>query len=170
MAIIDKKGRLFGKLNIFDLFIVLALIGFAVGFAVKINLPDKLNIVTEKEKIEFTVKVEKVRPELLEYLKKGDNIWSVDSKAKIGVIEEIKSENAKFSIERSDGVNVIDTTDMRLDLTVKILTEGVINDDGVILTGTKNNILKSSEFIFYSENAVCYGYVLDMSIINVQNN
>lgn len=77
MKIIDGKGRLFGKLNIIDFF-VLALLVFFIpvsyfGYKIIVKKPlDATKLVDNTETILFTVRVYNLAPEIVKIITPGD--------------------------------------------------------------------------------------------------
>ncbi len=72
MVILDEKGRLFGKINIIDLLIVIALAGGLVFGGYKII--GRYFIHTEYENYKVVLRAEDVHPEMVDAIRIGDRL------------------------------------------------------------------------------------------------
>ena len=87
MSIIDKNGRLFGKINIIDLFVILIVLFVIPMFIFGYKA---MTVRAEKQKtwVDVSMKVSRVVPELVEVIKPED-FEIGDSGRKIGVLVKI---------------------------------------------------------------------------------
>ncbi len=121
MKVIDEKGRIFGKINIFDLIILLALliaIG-AVGYKV---ISDKMKAsgIAPTTTYIVTVKSSAMPPSYTEALKKDDKIYFDNFGYVNAKIVGVSEEPAMITVQTSDG-SLIETQSPNLvDVTVEI--------------------------------------------------
>lgn len=121
MKVIDEKGRIFGKINIFDLIILLSLliaIG-AVGYKV---ISDKMKAsgIAPTTTYIVTVKSLAMSPSYTEALKKDDKIYFDNFGYVNAKIVGVSEEPAMITVQTSDG-NLIETQSPNLvDVTVDI--------------------------------------------------
>lgn len=121
MKVIDEKGRIFGKINIFDLIILLALliaIG-AVGYKV---ISDKMKAsgIAPTTTYIVTVKSSAMPPSYTEALKKDDKIYFDNFGYVNAKIVGVSEEPAMITVQTSDG-RLIETQSPNLvDVTVEI--------------------------------------------------
>ena len=72
--LIDEKGKIFGKINVIDFFVILIVILLALGAVYKFTTMNKSvgNVGSvSTQMVTYNVKVEKVRPVSLENVKGG---------------------------------------------------------------------------------------------------
>ena len=90
MKIMDKNGRLFGKISIIDVVVVLVVAVMAVGLYVKSNTKN-ITASTEDETITYQVMVNAIPDYMAEALKEGDPVYEDgvygDSLGKVTAIE-----------------------------------------------------------------------------------
>jgi len=72
---IDEKGRLFGKINVVDLGIILLVIVVALGAFVKFVVLDQTSVATEVVPVRYTVQVVGVRDWTVNNLREGDTLF-----------------------------------------------------------------------------------------------
>ena len=112
--IIDKKGKLFGKISIVDICVVLVIIVGIVGayFAVSVlnsgkldrNSKVALNSDAPLQTATVSLTLREVRSVTKDALIVGDEIFTTDTDSKlIGVIKEIISEPSTKNVAASDG-------------------------------------------------------------------
>lgn len=104
MKFIDEKGRAFGKINIFDLIVLLALIIVAVGISYKV-ISDKLEAsgqVPTKTYI-VTVKSAAMPSTYSEALKKDNRIYYDNDNFVNAKIIDIREESAMITVQTGDG-------------------------------------------------------------------
>lgn len=90
MKIIDKKGKLFGFINIIDLLVLLVVLAILVFGAKRIG-SGKVSQTATKEAF-VTYEISEIRQLSVDQIKVGDPIYHYDKGTYIGVIEEVNVE------------------------------------------------------------------------------
>lgn len=90
--ILDKKGKLFGKISIIDLVVIVAILVAIAGFAIRFFSPaaDK---VTNRIDITYVVKIEDVREYTVNALEKLGTATDKKSKSVIGEVVSVRAES-----------------------------------------------------------------------------
>ncbi len=102
MKIIDENGKLFGKLNLVDLGIILLVIFAIVTVGAKL-LKDSSES-GAKTTISYTVFVEGVRQQSIDAINKNyENITEAEKKDALGKIVKIEKEPSVIPVEMMDG-------------------------------------------------------------------
>lgn len=101
---IDEKGRLFGKVSIIDILVVVLIVlgAFGIGFAykqIKANdiLTENKSLFgqqTDLDTLVVTMRLEEVREVTVSALKIGDEVFAADTGKYLGEISEVKTEPA----------------------------------------------------------------------------
>ena len=129
MRIIDEKGRVFGKVNLIDLGIVVLIIAaiFAAGYKISRG---KL-VETKNATISYTICVPGVREQSARAINKEyKNIIDGDTKDELGEITDVRVEPGEKLVQRVDGEYELSTYPNKFDLYVTVKTEGTISNDG----------------------------------------
>lgn len=119
MKVIDEKGRIFGKINIFDLIVLLALliaIG-AVGYKV---ISDKMKGIAPTTTYIVTVKSLAMSPSYTEALKKDDKIYYDNFGFVNAKIVGVSEEPAMITVQTSDGKLIETQSPNLVDVTIDI--------------------------------------------------
>lgn len=132
MKFIDEKGRLFGKINIFDFLILVALVLLigGVGYKVIENKRESSGQIPTKTYV-FTVKCEAMPDEFADALQKDERIYYDNDGFVNGKVVGVKEVPAKLMVETDDG-RVVETESPTLkDVTVDIEVADKLNDPDI---------------------------------------
>ena len=124
MNIIDKKGKLFGLINIIDLLIIVVLV-FAIVFAAKRYFikPDESKMM---RKANLTFEIQDVRDITLKSLHEGDDLFWTDRSVPIGKITKLETISHQEALNK-DGDGVFRPVPGKYD--VAITVEATLKDD-----------------------------------------
>lgn len=138
--IIDKKGKLFGKISIIDLLVVLIIIVGVLGtlftFSTlnsgKLNDNSKLALVSGSSMQECVVsfKINGVRAVTRDSLAVGDAVYETEDGLLIGTIEEITFEDAEKAYIGNDGEIYYAKVPECYDVIFKVLVNGKNTETG----------------------------------------
>lgn len=100
--IINKDGKLFGKISIIDIAAVLIIIVLIVGIASRFS--GKSNVVVSSgEKIKCTLLIKNVRTYTVDALEKKGPMFDKTSKEYIGEIVDVRQTEGKYKVNMADG-------------------------------------------------------------------
>jgi len=139
--IIDKKGKLFGKVSIVDLFVVLIVIVGIVGVFMTKEKLDKGDVQSdatqmliqssaEKDLLEIKLKLKEVRDVTRDAIIVGDTVYLVKTEKALGVVSYVESEPAVRNVEADDGTIYSAVVPERYDVTIVVETSGKQKEDG----------------------------------------
>ena len=100
--IINKEGKLFGKIRIVDIAVVLIVILLAIGIYTRFSGNTKV-VVSNGQKIECTFVVKNLRQYSVDELKKGGAMYDKTSKELIGTITDVRVESGRYNVNMMDG-------------------------------------------------------------------
>ncbi len=125
MKFIDEKGRIFGKINIFDLIMLLA-----VGYKLIENRKEKSGQVATKAYI-MTVKCAEMPDTFAEGLQKDSRIYYDNDGFVNAKIVQIEERPAVIAVQTEDGRIVEAVSPDLKDVYVDIEVQDKLNDDGI---------------------------------------
>lgn len=147
--IIDEKGKLFGIINIIDLFIILAIIGAFAVLTIKLSggmkPGDTTSIIKNEKEVYVTLYGNSIVPEALDILKPGDKLVA-NNVFTSGEIVSVDVEPSAYITTNADGEPLLKEHPMWKDITVVIKDKVNVNSP----------ILKAGE----QEVRVNYGFIL----------
>ena len=134
MKIIDEKGKLFGKINVVDLVVLLIVAALVVGVIVRFSSA-KLNAnggnpLSEKEDVYVTLYANLVVPEIAQNLKAGQKLVANNEYTDAEIVS-VKVEDAAYVGTNSDGIAIESKHPIWKDVTVVVKEK--VNPNSVIL-------------------------------------
>lgn len=163
MKIIDEKGKLFGKINIIDLIIVLVIFALAAATFIKFRTSDAY--MSKDTIIEYTLLVENVRTPTVDAIKeKTGGIIDYETKKEIGDIVDMEVFGASELELMTDGTYKEVKFKDKYDLLLKIQTKGTETEDNFYtLSGKK--LVVGDEITIYNEYASTIGKVKSIMVL-----
>lgn len=139
--IMDKQGKIFGKVSIVDIFVVLVVIIGVIGvFATKAKLDDgkllsddsKMLIKTsaENEQLEIKLKAKEVRDVTRDSIIVGDDVYLVANDKLLGTVSRVESEPSERNVVSNDGTVYKAVVPDRYDITIVVETDGKKKEEG----------------------------------------
>lgn len=132
MRIIDKRGRLFGWINIIDLFIsivLIVLIGFGAYKVLKVNPTVAVNT----EKVTMVYFIQEVRDVTYNAIEEGEIAKDYDKNTVYGKVVKKEALPAKKMINTADGRMVEAEIPDRFDVKIYIEGDAVVSKTGVYM-------------------------------------
>jgi len=132
MKIIDNRGRLFGLINIIDLFItiiLIALIGFGAYKVLKVNP----TVAVDTEKITMVYMFQEVRDVTYNAIEEGEIAKDYDKNSVYGKIVKKEAMPATRLVNTDDGRVVEAPIPGRYDVKIYIEGDAVISNTGVYM-------------------------------------
>lgn len=133
---IDKKGKIFGKISIIDFMVAFIIITVVVGIVYRFGSPVTASITGGNSTIKYTLQIEDVRYFSADYYEEGLNVYDSNTGNFIGVIKGVRTEPFYGTIEMKDGTMVMAEKTERIKLLIDIEASGVITDKSYLVGGT----------------------------------
>lgn len=134
--IINKEGKLFGKISIVDIAVVLIIIVLAVGIYIRFA-GGANTVVTTDEEITCTFLIRNVRMYSVEALRKGGPVYDKTSKEYIGDITDVRYEEGEYKVNMADGSFVNAAPEERYNVYVTVDFKGKVGDNGYYTAANK---------------------------------
>ncbi len=161
MKWINNKGKLFGKINIIDLCVILLIIALIGGAYYKFRGLEKTSTTAMMEPIQYTVQVKKIREYIFQNVKEGDLLFDKTSGNCIGTITAVDAAPAKEAVLCIDGTYKMGEVDNRVDVVFTVEGEGVVSDEGCFINKTYE-LVSGSERKFMTKYFECDGNIKDI--------
>ena len=160
--IIDKKGKLFGKISIIDLAVILLVIVMAIGIYLRLG-GSAADLVKETKSFTYTVKVENVREYTVDMLNKKGKITDKKNEKVIGEIVDVEKQDSNFQSVTNDGRVVYTPIPERYNCIVTIRAEGKESADSYF-TADNTELSVGKTFEIYSKYVKTSGSVTDITV------
>lgn len=160
--IVDKNGRLFGKINIIDIAVILVVLAVIAGVFVRFT-GGAGKIVTATKKIEFVVEVEGVRDFTVDALMRKGAVTNKRYDVVTGEITSVSAKDAVHTSTKSDGTLVDAPMEERYTCLVTIVTDGKESDSGYFDTNNEE-IAVGREYTIYSKFVRTTGVIRKITV------
>ncbi|MCR4398002.1 MAG: DUF4330 domain-containing protein [Firmicutes bacterium] len=141
MTLIDSRGRLFGKVNIIDLLLVVLVLVGAYGFwHTRTSSAGLAALRGTERQIEATFLVSSVRPATSDVMKVGDKVNDGKTNSYLGVITDVRIEPAEIAMIMPDGRVYESVSKTRRDVWVTLRGPGRVSPNAIILGSTEIRI------------------------------
>lgn len=145
MKIIDKNGKLFGKISLIDIIIIASTVFVATIFL--LNKTDNILLpITAESKVEYTVKFKayNVYKSTRSPFEVGDSLYSSNGEL-IGTITEVEEKPTISKEKLQNGTYIDFESQVNVDYFFTVSGRGTVSDKGVFADGT---------FALYPNNSI----------------
>jgi hypothetical protein len=157
MRLIDKKGRIFGTINVIDFTVALFIVLAAVAALSYFSLSGKVN--GEIKKVTYQIEMQKQTKSFADGIEIGDFIYEADKNVLIGTIAGKKvSPAVTVNPDLVQGKFVKAVVPDLYDVVLTVETDGVISDKSVSINSV--DILTGSEFSVKGKNFISNAFIL----------
>lgn len=133
----NKNGKLFGKISIIDIIVVVCVVVLAFGIYAKFTSSSDAVTSSEKAEIEFVYKVKSVRDYTVKGFEKGGSFYDSDTKEYMGEVVSVSADPAVMDVNLVDGTyTTVDVPD-KYDAYVTVRVSGKYNSLGYYTDGNK---------------------------------
>lgn len=161
---IDKNGKLFGKINIIDLLIILIVIAAIAFFALKLSGGDSGGSTTETSTVRLVFRTESSPTAAAEVIKSGDPAYEDSTNIGLGKVVSVESEQAyEYSVDASGNLVKVPTPEYSI-IVVTTELEGELADDGLRVNGSLYSVGASCSVHF--GQAKLYGYIYSFEAVD----
>ncbi len=162
MKIIDKKGKLFGIINIIDFAVILIIALLVVGGVSRMRKSPEAQ--AESKKALITVEVSDVRMPTVDGVVVGDPIYHYDRGTKLGDIIDKKVDTYKEPIESPEGKWI--NAEVPDKYVVTMTVEANVNENPDVIIAGGEHIRIGSQFKLKNRNIAVLGTILGVEIID----
>ena len=150
---IDKNGKIAGKLNVIDLIILVVIIAAAIFVGRRLISGDPFGVVSRQPVyMEFTTN--EVKNYVAERLETGTRVYDETENNELGKVTDIKIGEAYYYEHTDGGKTVVVYPDDSVSVKLTSLAEGVLDGNGIVIGGTRYAI--GHTFVIYAGDCKLY--------------
>ncbi|MDR2615967.1 MAG: DUF4330 domain-containing protein [Oscillospiraceae bacterium] len=125
--LIDENGRIFGKVSVIDLIVVLAAAVIVIVAMTKKNVVEQVSGTLNTVPVEYTVEAPNLRASVAELLREGDYIW-LESGVPAGKIVSVVIKDAVTPSQKADGTYVMGSVESKVDAFITVTADCSVSD------------------------------------------
>ncbi len=161
----DDKGKLFGKISIIDLLIVVLVVAAIGGVYFKFFVVDKGTSAGHLDTIQYQVKtITGVRQFSVDAIEEGIDVFDGINGRHMGKVVKLEATPSKDFITKADGTNVEAEKPDRFDVVVTIEVQGAENDYGYFANGNLE-IKRGSDFTMRTRKVELETRIKDIEVV-----
>ena len=153
--IINKDGKLFGKVSIIDIGLIILVILIAFGTYWRFYGNGKAKKVTENTKISYVVEFRGAKKLYLDEIKVGDLVGNIETSKQYGRIKSITSEPYKNFIVDNNGEYKESVVPGQWKLLITIEADGIDTFDGFYIN--ERSIKVSDNIVYFKTKYMQFG-------------
>ena len=163
MRFMDEKGRIFGKISVVDLVVVLVVVVAGSWFAyAKFGRNLQTEVASREQPVEFTVVVAAIRPTTADAIKKGGKLFEFKTGVAVGTIRDVKTEPADVWTINEDGRQLRTRTTDRVDAYVTVTAIARVAENVITVNGVEVRV--GTSIGLQSKWAVFSGYIMTLAL------
>lgn len=152
--IINRDGKLFGKISIIDIAVVLIVVVLIAGIYVRFSGKAATSVVTDSQKVECIFLVKNVRMYTVEALQKSEKVYDKTSKEYIGDVTDVTYEEGMYQVNMADGSFKPVAPEERYNVYVTVVFDGKTSNDGYYTKANKY-LSTGTSLVFNTKYAQC---------------
>ncbi|MBP8620946.1 MAG: DUF4330 domain-containing protein [Firmicutes bacterium] len=163
MKVLDEKGRLFGKISIIDLLVIVVIVGAVAWFGYSMfgkNL--RTEVSQREEETEIVVVASGMRPTTAEAIAKGGKIFEFKTGACVGEVVGVETEPAVVWLLEGDGRWVQTQSDDKVDAFVTIRGTARVGENVITMNGVEIRV--GGSIGLKTKFATFQGYIMNMDL------
>lgn len=165
MKIIDRNGRLFGKISIIDVIVILAVVVMALAIYVKTHKPQTGSNVSSTT-IVYQMKVDNLPQYVVDAIQVGDDIYDKERSTggSLGKITDIQISDGTYEAKLDDGTYEIIPAQDRYNLLLTIEGQGLVESDGSYLLNRVYDLGVNSSREFNNKYSLFLGRIISIDV------
>lgn len=160
MKWIDEKGKLWGRINIIDLALILILIVAVAFVGMKFMNKGEITIIAEKQEVTLTIFTNAIFPFVKDQMQVGDIIRLEKNNAILGKVEHLDVRNGYTLVSTADGRWL--EAEIPNKFAIDIVIKGEATKSGEFLSIGGTQLLIGTEFIIKGPKYTAKGVISDV--------
>ncbi len=163
--IIDSKGKLFGKVSIIDLIIIIVVVGILAGVAYKFTKSDTPTFLAKQDTLKVVFYVEEALDETAKAINKGNVVREFVQNASFGSILDISIDKSVIYAADAEGNYNRSTKEGYSSLKLTMEAKGIYKENETTTIDGSEFFIGSYITLRVGQTAV-YGRIIEISRIN----
>jgi hypothetical protein len=134
----DKKGKLFGRLNIIDFIALVVIILLIAGFSYKFIFSAARGVANNPDLLQYKVSITDVRNYSVDALNINDKMYDAKTDTYMGIITGKEVKPYRDYITKTDGNVVLAEKPQRYEVLLTLEVPGVENNYGYLASGNRD--------------------------------
>ncbi len=162
--LMDKKGKLFGKISIVDVIIVVLILSLAAGAYFKFKKSGTVTPFTKTSTVQMSITMESVNTYVADNIKVGDIVKDRVQNTTLGKVTDIQIGPDISYFINDRGLAVKGSREGYVSLTITFEGQGIYSSTGVTIDGVEYYINKNATE-WRVGNTFCFAKICDIKLV-----
>ena len=161
--IIDQNGRLFGRISVIDVGVLVLALVLVAAFATKDKFTPVAAIASPMQDVSYALTITNMPEGRLESLREGDTLYDTETKYALGKVASVEAEECTISMLKADGTYVMAPIEGRYNVTVHVNAKAMVDERQHIYVNRTNQIAVGLTLDLYTRSALFGGVITEIS-------
>lgn len=160
--IIDENGRLFGRISVIDVGVLLLAVVLVAAFVTKDEVTPIAVIAAPMQDVSYTVAITNMPEGRLESLHEGDTLYDAETKYAMGKVVSVEAEDCVTSMLKADGTYVMAPIEGRYNVILHVDAKAMVDERQHIYVNRTNHIAEGLSLDFYTKSVLFGGVITEI--------
>ena len=161
--IIDENGRLFGRISVIDVAVLLIAIVLVAAFVTKDEVTPIAVVAAPMQDVSYEVLVTNMPQGRLESLREGDTLYDGETKYAIGTVAGVEAEDCSISLLKADGTYVMAPIEGRYNVIIHVNAKAMVDDRQHIYINRTNHVAVGLALDLYTKASQFGGTIVEIT-------
>ena len=160
--IIDENGRLFGRVSVIDVGVLLLAVVLVAAFVTKDEVTPIAVVAAPMQDVSYVVTITNMPEGRLESLREGDTLYDAETKYALGKVASVEAEDCTISMLKADGTYVMAPIEGRYNVTVHVDAKAMVDERQHIYVNRTNHIAVGLSLDLYTKSTLFGGVITEI--------
>ncbi len=161
--IIDENGRLFGRISVIDVGVLVLAVVLVAAFITKDEVTPIAVIAAPMQDVSYEVAITNMPQGRLESLREGDTLYDGETKYAIGTVAGVEAEACVTSLLKADGTYVMAPIEGRYNVILHVDAKAMVDERQHIYVNRTNHIAVGLSLDLYTKTSQFGGTIVGIS-------
>lgn len=161
--IIDENGRLFGRISVIDVGVLLLAVVLVAAIVTKDEVTPISVVAAPMQDVSYEVIITNMPEGRLQSLREGDTLYDGETKYAIGTVAGVEAEDCTISLLKADGTYVMAPIEGRYNVILHVDAKAMVDERQHIYVNRTNHIAVGLALDLYTKSSQFGGTIVGIS-------
>ena len=160
--IIDENGRLFGRISVIDVGVLLLAVVLVAAIVTKDEVTPIAVIAAPMQDVSYAITITNMPQGRLESLREGDTLYDAETKYALGKVASVEAEDCTISMLKADGTYVMAPIEGRYNVIVHVDAKAMVDERRHIYVNRTSQIAVGLSLDLYTRSVLFGGVITEI--------
>ncbi len=161
--IIDENGRLFGRISVIDVGVLLLAVVLVAAFVTKDEFTPVSVVAAPLQDVSYEITITNMPKGRLDSLREGDTLYDGETKYAIGTVAGVEVEDCAISLLKADGTYVMAPIEGRYNVTLHVDAKAMRDERQHIYVNRTSHIAVGLSLDLYTKSSQFGGTITEIN-------